>query len=408
MAKFIYTAINNQNQRKSGKVEADNREAALKLLAKEGLKPISLKKEGGFDPNNLQFSFFKSKHVKTKDLAIFSRQLSTMVNAGVPLVRSLNLLSQQTENKTLKEAVDSIAKDVEGGETLSAALEKFPKIFSPIYINMVAAGEAGGILDDILKRLAFQQEKDASIKKKIKSAAAYPAVLIVVAAGAFFGLMLFIVPQISKVITDVAGDEAELPFYTQILLNISGFMVTYWYVIILALVAFVFIFKKYISTEKGRYNFHKFLLKVPVIKTIITKVAIARFARIFASLMGAGVSVLDTLAITAKSIGNKVIEEELVEAAQAVKNGQPLSEPLSNSKIFPPIVAQMLAIGEETGEIDTVLVKIADFYEEEVDALIDGLSSIIEPIMIVIMGVMVGLIALSVIGPLSSISKSIK
>jgi len=407
MTKFIYSAVNEDDLHKSGRVEAEDRDAAMKILAKQGLKPISLKKEGGFDPNNLQFGFMKRKSVKTKDLAIFSRQLSTMVNAGVPLVRSLNLLSQQTESAFFKESLESIAKDVEGGEQLSVALAKHPKIFSPIYVYMIAAGEAGGILDEILKRLASQQEKDASMKKKIKSASAYPTVLLVVALGAFMGLMVFIVPQIATVITSVAGDDAKLPFYTLGLLAISNFMVNYWWLIIIGSIVLAFAFKKYIATPKGKYNFHKLLLKTPVVKTVVTKVAIARFARIFASLMGAGVSVLDTLSITAKAIGNKVIEEELMEASKSVKNGQPLSEPLSSSKIFPPIVAQMLAVGEETGEIDTVLVKIAEFYEEEVDTLIDGLSSVIEPIMIVIMGAMVGLIAVSVIGPLSSISKSI-
>ncbi len=407
MTKFTYNAFNADSQHKTGRVEAEDRDAALKILAKQGLKPISLKKEGGFDPNNLQFGFLKRKSIKAKDLAIFSRQLSTMVNAGVPLVRSISLLAQQAENKFFKDALDAIAKDIEGGEQLSVSIAKHPKIFSPIYVNMVAAGEAGGILDDILKRLAFQQEKDASIRKKIKSASAYPAVLIVVTGGAFFGLMLFIVPQISNVIKDVAGEDAVLPIYTVILLNISSFMVNFWYVIIIGLGLAAFLFLKYVKTPKGRYNFDKILLKTPVVKTVITKVAIARFARIFASLMGAGVSVLDTLSVTAKAIGNKVIEEELMNASETVRNGQPLSEPLGTSKVFPPIVAQMLAVGEETGEIDTVLVKIADFYEEEVDALIDGLASIIEPIMIIIMGAMVGLIAVSVLGPLSSISKSI-
>ena len=407
MAKFTYNAITNESKHRTGKVEAESREAALKLLTKQGLKPITLKKEGGFDPNNIKIPGLSRNKVKTKDLAVFSRQLSTMVNAGVPLVKSLTLLAQQTENEFFREAIEQCAKDVEGGGTLSEALGKHPKIFSPIYTNMIAAGEAGGILDDILKRLAFQQEKDASIKKKIKSASAYPAVLVFVAFVAFFGLMLFIVPQIAGVISDVAGEESSLPFYTEILLDISSFMVNFWYIIIGGLIAFFTVASRYVKTPKGKYNFHKMLLKTPVIKLVITKVAIARFSRIFASLMGAGVGVLDTLEITAKAIGNKVIEEELMEAAKEVKNGQPLSVPLASSKIFPPIVAQMLAVGEETGEIDVVLVKIADFYEEEVDALVDGMSSIIEPVMIVLLGGMVGLIALAVIGPLSSISKSI-
>lgn len=408
MAKFTYSAVTKDSKHRSGKVEADSREAAIKLLSKEGLKPLSIKREGGFDPNDIKIPGLNRKKVKTKDLAVFSRQLATMVNAGVPLVRALNLLSQQTNNDYFREAIEGLAKDVEGGGTLSDALSKYPKIFSPIYTNMVAAGETGGILDDILKRLAFQQEKDASIKKKIKSASAYPAVLVFVAVTAFFGLMLFIVPQIAGVIADVSNSsDASLPFYTQILLDISNFMVANWMFIIAGFVVVIIGLTRYVKTEKGRYNFDKLLLKLPIIKLVVTKVAIARFSRIFASLMGAGVGVLDSITVTAKAIGNKVIEEELMAAAKQVKNGEPLSIPLATSSVFPPIVAQMLAVGEETGEIDVVLVKIADFYEEEVDALVDGLSSIIEPVMIVLLGGMVGLIALAVIGPLSSISKNL-
>lgn len=272
---------------------------------------------------------------------------------------------------------------------------------------MVKAGEAGGILDDILKRLAMQQEKDASIKKKIKSASAYPMVLLVITVVAFFALMTFVVPRIGQIVTDLAGDDAVLPIQTRVLLSISDFMTNYWYFFLVIVVGGTFLLRRYIKTKKGRRNWHALLLRIPVVKTIITKVAIARFARIFSSLMGAGVSVLDSINVTADAIGNVIIEEELKEAGKEVTAGQQLSEPLSNSKHFPPIVAQMLSVGEETGQTDQVLIKVADFYEEEVDNMVDSLSSIIEPVMIVLMGAMVGLIASAVIGPISELSQSI-
>lgn len=392
----------------TGEIEAVDKAAASQLLTKQGFKPLLIKvKKSGFDPNNLQFGWLKSKRVKTKDLVIFTRQLSTMINAGVPLVRSLNTLNEQTESSQLKTVLNSVAKDVEGGVSFAEALTKHPNVFGPIYINMVKAGEAGGILDDILKRLATQQEKDASIRKKIKSASTYPIVLLVITFVAFFALMTFVVPRIGQIVTDLAGDDAVLPLQTRILLGLSDFLLNYWYLFAIILVGGFIVLRRYIKTTRGRRNWHRLLLKIPVLKTVITKVAIARFARIFSSLMGAGVSVLDSINVTADAIGNVVIETELKEAGKAVTAGQQLSEPLSTSKHFPPIVAQMLAVGEETGQTDQVLIKVADFYEEEVDNLVESLSSIIEPIMIVVMGAMVGLIASAVIGPISELSQSI-
>lgn len=408
MATFEYTALNKDNHSVNGTIEANSKAVAAELLSKQGYKPLLLKeKRSGFDPNNLQFSWLKSKKVKSKDLVVFTRQLATMVNAGVPLVRSLNTLGQQTESQTLRDVLEKIGKDVESGYSFADSLEKHPKVFGPIYTNMVRAGETGGILDDILKRLAFQQEKDASIKKKIRSASAYPTVLLVITIIAFFALMTFVVPRIGTIVTDLAGDDAVLPIQTRALLAISDFIRNYWYIFLIIIVTAIVLFRRYISTEKGRYNWHRVLLKIPVVKTVITKVAIARFARIFSSLMSAGVSVLESINVTAEAIGNKVIEKELKAAGKEVTAGQQLSEPLSNSDLFPPIVAQMMSVGEETGQTDTILVKVADFYEEEVDALVDGLASIIEPIMIVIMGAMVGLIAASVIGPIAELSQNI-
>ncbi len=408
MAKFDYTVINKNNKTISGTMEAGSKDAVRDALEKQGFKPLTITPhKSGFDPNNIQINLPGSKKVKTKDLVVFTRQLATMINAGVPLTRSLATLRSQTKSQKLQEVLGDITKDVESGQAFADALEKHKKIFGPIYTNMVRAGESGGILDDILKRLAFQQEKDASIKKKIKGAMTYPTVLLGITVIAFFALMFFVVPKIGKIIKDLSGGKAELPPYTKALLGLSDFMVNYWYIFIIVLGGGAFLLKRYIATPKGRAQFDALLLKIPIVKTIITKVAIARFARIFSSLMSAGVSVLDSISITAGAIGNKVIERELLDASKAVVAGEQLSKPISESKIFPPIVAQMLAVGEETGQTDTILVKVADFYEEEVDALVDSLSSIIEPLMIVVMGAMVGLIAASVLGPITSLTQNI-
>jgi type IV pilus assembly protein PilC len=401
MAKFTYTALTKDGKSITGSMDASGRELVVSALTRQGLRPIVVKKQGG-----INFSIGKPK-VKSRDLVIFTRQLSTMVSAGVPLNRTLNTLQEQATNKYFKTVIGQIGKDVESGTALGDAFEKHPDIFSDIYINMVRAGEAGGILDEIMKRLASQVEQDSSMRKKIKSASMYPMVIGVITVVAFFGIMMFVMPKLGKIIVDLGGEDAKLPIYSQIMLDISGFMQKNAVIIIVSTAIAIFFFKRYIKTPKGKYWWHATLLRAPIIKEIITKIAIARFSRTFASLMSAGVSVLDSLEITGGAIGNKVIEKELSDAAKEVKNGKQLSEPLSKSKHFPPIVSQMIAIGEETGQIDTILIKVADFYEEEVETTIDGLSSIIEPLMIVVMGAIVGLIAASVMGPIASLSKNI-
>ena len=408
MAKFEYSAFDQSGKKVDGTVEANDKEAATSIVANQGLKPLVVKPfKKKFDPNHIEIPFLTRKKVKTKDLVIFTRQISTMINAGVPLVRSLATMQSQTDNQMFKETIAAVSKDVESGMGFAESLEKHPEAFDEIYVNMVAAGEAGGILDDILKRLAHQQEKQASIKKKVKSASTYPAVLVFITVAAFFGLMLVVIPKIGDIIKDLAGEDAELPKLTQIMLDVSDFTVSNGPLVLLASGLLVYGFRRYIKSERGKYQWHSFLLKIPVIKTVIAKVAIARFSRTFASLMSSGVSVIEALNVTAKAIGNVVIEKEILDAAQEVKAGKQLSEPLSQSKLFPPIVSQMLAIGEETGQTDTILIKVADFYEEEVDAVIDSLSSIIEPVMIVFLGTMVGLIAYSVMGPIAGLSQHI-
>lgn len=403
MTKFSYTATKD-GKKVSGITEAASKEQAIATLRQQNLHPLVVKENS--DSLLSKFTLPKKK-VKLKDLALFTRELATMVSAGVPVNRSLATLQTQTTNKYFKQVIASISKDVEGGMALGDAFAKYPLIFSDVYVNMIRAGESGGILDDILKRIAMQVEQDASMRKKIKSAMTYPAVISIVTVVSFFGIMIFIIPRLNKIIVGLGGKDAELPIYTQIMLSISDFLRANLLFIIIGFIIAIILLRRYIRTPKGKYRFHALLLRLPVINTILIKVAVARFSRTFASLMKSGVTVLDALSVTGAAIGNRVIEEELKEAAKAVKNGKQLSEPLSKSKYFPQIVSQMVAVGEETGKIDEVLVKVADFYEEEVSATIDGLSSIIEPIMIIVLGAIVGVIAMSVMGPIANLSKNI-
>jgi type IV pilus assembly protein PilC len=403
--RFHYTAKSKDGKNVTGEVEATDREVVAANLKRQGFRPILIKqvRSGGGILGKLK----RGKKVKLKDVVIFTRQLSTTIAAGVPLTRSLTMLQAQADNKHFAEIIGVIIKDVEAGQPLGDSLAKFPEAFSDVYVNMVRAGEAGGILDEILKRLASQVEKDASIRKKVKSAMTYPVAILSITVIAFFGIMFFVIPKIGKILEDLSDGKGELPVYTRAMLSASSFMQKNAILIFIVLGVGTWLLRRYIKTPKGKYQFHSLLLRTPVIKTIIIKMAIARFARTFASLMSAGVGVLEALNVTGGAIGNKVIEAELKDAAQQVKNGKQLSEPLSASKHFPPIVAQMLTVGEETGQIDTILIKVADFYEEEVDAVIDGLSSIIEPLMIIVLGGMVGLIAASVMGPISSLSQNV-
>lgn len=408
MPSFVYSAADRNNTLVRGKTELPDRAAVITALNKQQLRPISIKEvkqsSSSFDLNHL----FEPSKVKKDHLVAFTRQLSAMIGAGVPLLRSLSSIEKHEEDKALKKILSVIIKDIEGGMPLGDALAKHPKTFNDIYINMVRAGEAAGILDDILKRLAAQQEKATAIRKKIKSAMTYPIVLIIIAVGAFFGLMLFVIPQIGTIIKDLGGPDAELPGITLFMLGVSHIMTTYWYIIIPAFVGGIILLLRYIRTKRGRRQFHGLLLKIPGIKSIVIKTAVARFARTFSALMGAGVAVLEALNVTARAVGNVHFEEVLNKAAIEVKNGKPLSATIEASELFPSIVSQMLAVGEETGQTDTVLLKVADFYEEEVDLAISGISSIIEPTMIVFMGGMVGLIAASVMTPIAQLSQNVK
>jgi type IV pilus assembly protein PilC len=408
MATFSCVAIDAKGNAVNTKVDGANRADVINSLTKQGLRPVSIKE---FKNTTVKLDLGKigrRKKVKTDQLVMFTRQLSAMISAGVPILRALSALAEHiSESPVLQDILRNVIHDIESGSTLGDALAKHPETFNDIYVNMVRAGEAAGILDDVLKRLAIQQEKNSAMRKRIKSAMAYPVVLICITVLAFFGLMIFIIPKIGGIMTDLGGPDAKLPGLTVAMLAISDFIVAYWYIIVILIGGGVFGFITIIKTKKGKRWWHNVLLKMPLVKTIIKKNAIARFARTFSALIEAGVAVLEALDVTSRAVGNVIYEEALVDAESKVKNGKSLSSVISANPLFPAIVSQMLIVGEETGQTGQIIVKVADFYEEEVDASISGLGTIIEPIMIVIMGGMVGLIAASVMLPIAGLAQNI-
>jgi type IV pilus assembly protein PilC len=409
MTIFSYIAINEAGKTINGNVDQPDRASAINALTKQGLRPVSISESKTKAVSSEKKKIFGGGKVKSDQLVMFTRQLSAMVSAGVPLLRALTALSDHVaDSPVLRKILLGVIQNVESGSTFGDALAKYPDTFNDIYVNMVRAGEAAGILDDILKRLATQEEKSMSMRKKIRGSMAYPLVLVVITVAAFFGLMIFIIPQIGKILKDLGGADADLPFVTQVMLNISAFITSYWYVIAIVMGLLVYGFLRYKKTKKGKYQFDSLLLRMPVVKKIVTKVAVAHFARTFSALIEAGVAVLEALTVTSRAVGNAVYEEALIEAEVQVKNGKTLSSVIEANPLFPPIISQMLLVGEETGQTDRVLIKVADFYEEEVDTAIGSISSIIEPLMIIIMGSMVGLIALSVMLPIASLSQNIK
>lgn len=406
---FSYIAIDSTGKTVSGSLDQPDRASSIGALTKQGLRPVSITeaktKTNEFKLKNL----LGGNKVKPDQIVMFTRQLSAMIGAGVPLLRALTALcGHVSDSPVLKKILTGVISDVESGSTFGDALSKYPNTFNDIYVNMIRAGEAAGILEDILRRLATEQEKSMAMRKKIKASMAYPIVLLGITVAAFFGLMIFIIPQIGKILTDLGGSEAKLPTITLVMLGISSFIISYWYIIFIITGVLVYVVIRYIKTTKGKYQFHYILLRTPLIKKIIMKIAVAHFARTFSALIEAGVAVLEALTVTSRAVGNAVYEKALVEAEQEVKNGKTLSSIMEKNPLFPPIISQMLLVGEETGQTDKVLVKVADFYEEEVDAAIASISSIVEPAMIVVMGSMVGLIAASVMLPIAGLSQSIK
>jgi type IV pilus assembly protein PilC len=327
--------------------------------------------------------------VATRDLAIFTRQFATMINAGLPLVQCLDILSKQTENVAFRQIIAGVTREVEAGNTLAESLAKKEnqKVFDELFINMVEAGEAGGILDDILMRLATFIEKAEALKRKVQGAMVYPGVVMTVALLATSFMLIFIIPTFAKMFT---GFGAELPLPTKIVMGLSSFLRSYWWALVLGVVGVFVGIKRYYETEAGHLNLDRLLLKVPVLGDVLRKGAVARFTRTLGTLISSGVPILTGLEITARTSGNRVIQQAIMAARASIREGETIAAPLRESNVFPPMVVQMISVGEETGALDDMLTRIADFYDSEVDTAVDALTSLIEPIMIVFMGGVVG------------------
>jgi type IV pilus assembly protein PilC len=382
MPMFEYTARNTTGQIQKGQLDVASKEDVSAYLRKNRLILVSVREA----PKQISFSMGAAR-VKTRDIVIFTRQFATMINAGLPLVQSLNILAAQTENKTLRDVTRAVVYDVESGNTLADALSKHPKAFSDLYVNMVAAGEAGGILDTILLRLAAFLEKNDALIRKVKGAMVYPGVIITVACAAIAILLIFVIPTFQNMFSS-AG--LELPLPTRVVIGMSSFLIGYWWAMLLAMGGMVFAIRSYYGTPSGRRQIDGALLRSPVLGDVLRKSAVSRFTRTLGTLVSSGVSILEGLEITAKTAGNTIIHDAVMESRNSIAGGETIAAPLEKSKVFPPMVISMIAVGEQTGGLDEMLTKIADFYDEEVDVAVSALLSLMEPAMIVILGVIVG------------------
>ncbi len=383
MPLFEYTAKNSQTgQIMKGQREAQSQDDVVRYIRNNRMILVSIREA----PKTINISFGKAR-ITTRDLVIFTRQFATMINAGLPLVQSLNILAQQTENKSLADVTRTVVYDVEAGNTLADALAKHPKAFPDLFVNMVAAGEAGGILDTILLRLATFLEKNDALMRKVKGAMVYPAVIFSVAGIAIAILLIFVIPTFQAMFASV---NMELPLPTRIVIAMSGILINYWWAILGGAGIGMFAFRQYYQTKGGRKNVDRALLAAPVVGDLLRKSAVSRFTRTLGTLISSGVSILDGLEITAKTAGNMVVHDAVMESRQSIAGGETIAAPLARSNVFPPMVISMIAVGEQTGGLDEMLSKIADFYDEEVDVAVGTLLSLLEPIMIVVLGVIVG------------------
>ncbi|MEA1935814.1 MAG: type II secretion system F family protein [Thermodesulfobacteriota bacterium] len=381
---YLWEAHTKKGESKKGELEVADEATVRAQLRRQGLTPDRIKKK----PKDLLegIAFFQPK-VKEKDIVIFSRQFSTMIDAGLPLIQCLDILGSQEQNKTFAKIIMSLKANIEGGSTLTDALKKYPNIFDELFVNLVAAGEAGGILDVILARLSAYMEKAMKLKSKVKGAMTYPASVLVISAGVITLLLIKVIPVFQEMFTSMGG---ALPGPTQFLVNASEFMQHYILHMIGVLVVFVFAFRRYYRTERGRLMVDKLILKAPVFGPLLKKVAVAKFTRTLATMISSGVPILDGLEIVSKTAGNKIVENALMETRQSISEGKTIAEPLKETDIFPAMVVQMIAVGEATGALDTMLAKIADFYDDEVDTAVDNMTALLEPFMMVFLGGVVG------------------
>jgi type IV pilus assembly protein PilC len=384
MAVYQWVGTNRKNETRKGEMEASNESAVRSNLMRLRITPTKIKKK----PKDLfeNVSWLQPK-VKEKDVILFARQFSTMIDAGLPIIQCLEILHTQQNNKTFKRMIKEIKEQVEGGATLAEALKRFPKYFDDLFVNMIAAGEAGGILDAILRRLAGYMEKARKLKSQVKGAMTYPVVTLIIAIIVLGIILVFVIPVFQEMFTDLGG---ELPVPTQIVVRISEMVKSKILYIIIGIVLLGFTLKKFYATEKGQDTVDDLLLKIPVFGELLRKVAVAKFTRTMGTMLASGVAILEALDIVAKTSGNRTIERAIYDVRSGIAEGRTMADPLAESGVFPAMVCQMISVGESTGALDAMLEKIAEFYDEEVDQAVDNLTSLIEPFMLVFLGVTIG------------------
>jgi type IV pilus assembly protein PilC len=404
VATFTYTAKKDRGVVFAGEAVGDSKAAVVSELRRKGLTVVSLEeKKGALDIKQL---LENTKRISVRDKAVFARQFATMISSGLAVLRALYVLEDQTENPRLKKLIRLVRDDVEAGGTLSDSMAKHPAAFDRLYVAMVRAGETSGALDQTLMRLATQLEKQDSLRRSIKSAMTYPVLIGVFAIMVMIGMLLFIIPIFANMYNDLGG---QLPSLTRLMMSLSNALKGYWFIIFPVAALLIWSLVRLKNTEQGRRAWDRTKLKLPMkIGPIIQKIAVARFSRTFATLVGAGVPILHAIDITGKTSGNTVMEEAMVDVKESVRTGEPIARPLMRAAVFPPMVTHMISIGEETGALDAMLNKIADFYEDEVDAAVKSLTSIIEPIMMLFVGGLVGVIVISMYLPMFNMMNLVK
>ena len=401
MPVYQWVGKNRRDEVQKGEVEAVSEEAVKAQLARQRITPTKIKKK----PKDLfeNVTFLQPK-VKERDVILFARQFSTMIDAGLPIIQCLDILYSQQSNPTFKKMLKEIKESVEGGATLADALKKFPRQFDDLFVNMISAGEAGGILDSILRRLAAYMEKAAKLKAQVKGAMTYPIVTLVIAVVVLAVILVFVIPVFEEMFADFGG---ELPAPTRFVVAMSDMVKSKILYIIIGLAFFVFAFKKTYKTEKGRETIDRLLLKLPVFGDLLRKVAVAKFTRTMGTMLSSGVAILEALDIVAKTAGNKTVEKAIYNVRKGIAEGRTMADPLIESGVFPSMVCQMISVGESTGALDAMLGKIADFYDEEVDQAVENLTSLIEPFMLVFLGVTIGGLVVAMYLPIFKMAGSI-
>jgi len=399
MPSYEWKGRDRHGNSQTGVLIGDNKDAVIAALRKQQIVVTTVKEKG----KEIALPKFGGG-ISSKDIAVFTRQFSVMIDAGLPLVQCLEILGQQQDNKSFQKVILQVRQDVEGGLSLAEALRKHPQAFDDLYVNMVAAGEAGGILDTILQRLATYIEKNVKLKGQVRSALIYPVAVVTIAVIVVYIILWKVIPVFA---TLFEGLGASLPFLTQMVVNLSNFIGNFWWLIALVVAGTIFGLRQYYQTDGGRYQLDKILLKIPAIGILLRKIAVARFCRTLGTLLSSGVAILESLDITARTSGNAVIEEAILMVRKEVEEGKSLADPLSRTEQFPPMVCQMIGVGEQTGAMDTMLSKIADFYEDEVDAAVEGMMALLEPIIISFLGVVIGTIVVAMYLPMFSLISQI-